>query len=150
MTRPGWRSIGGLLIAGAGLSTTAHAQNSQKPVAAACPAPAEVVALHLYGAWQARWEGVDEPAAVTLGRNPDHPDGVRGSIRRGTAEALVAGDVHEGDFTLEESTDGRSISATWTGQVVQASCGKEIQGLWTRASDTVERRFVLRKLPGWQ
>lgn len=139
-----------LLIASLGHLTLGQAQNNPSTTAASCPAPAEVTALHLYGAWQARWDGLDEPATLTLGRNPEHTDGLRGSLRRGTAEALVAGDVDDGDFTLEESTDGRTIAATWTGKVTENACGKEIQGLWTRASDNSERRFVLRRLPGWQ
>jgi len=62
----------------------------------------------------------------------------------------VAGDVDQGEFTLEESADGRSISALWTGAVVADACGKEISGVWTAAADKKERSFVLRKLPGWQ
>jgi hypothetical protein len=139
-----------LLIAYSGHLTLAYAQNSAQNSPPACPVATEVTALHLYGAWQVHWDGMDEPAALTLGRNPDHKDSLRGSIRRGALETLVAGDVDEGEFTLEESTDGRSISATWTGKVVDGSCGKEIQGLWARAADKAERHFVLRKLPGWQ
>ena len=130
--------------------TLANAQNSPQNSPAACPGTTEVTALHLYGAWQARWEGVDAPGTLMLGRNPDHPDSLRGSIRRGTTEAQVAGDVDKGEFTLEESTDGRSISATWAGTVVADACGKEISGVWTSSADRKERSFVLRKLPGWQ
>jgi hypothetical protein len=134
-----------------GLGTTGS-QTLATPAdgAAVCPAPTEVSALHLYGTWQAQWDGGDTPATLTLGRNAEHPDGLRGSLRRGTVQALVAGDVDAGDFTLEESTDGRSISATWTGRVMTDSCGKEIRGRWANATGTTERGFVLRKLPGWQ
>jgi len=131
-----------------------YAQNSAQSSLAACPAATDVTALHLYGAWQARWDGVDEPAALTLGRNPDHPDSLRGSIQRGSAQApvraQVAGDVDRGEFTLEESADGQSISAIWSGAVVADACGKEIRGVWTATGDRKERSFVLRKLPGWQ
>ena len=143
-----------LVIASYGHLTLGYAQNSTQNDAqnsrAACPAATEVTALHLYGAWQARWDGVDASATLNLGRNPDHPDSLRGTIRRGAQEALVAGDVDEGEFTLEESADGRSISATWTGTVVADACGKEIKGVWTSTADKKERSFVLRKLPGWQ
>jgi hypothetical protein len=97
-----------------------------------------------------RWEGVSEPATLTLGRSEDHPDGLRGTIRRGTGQALVAGDVDNGAFTLEESTDGRAISATWVGAFPEQACGKEIRGQWTDTTTRVERAFVLRKQPGWQ
>ena len=139
-----------LVIASYGHLTLGKAQNSSQNSLATCPPAAEVTALHLYGAWQARWDGVEDPAALNLGRNPEHPDSLRGTIRRGTQEALVAGDVDEGEFTLEESADGRSISATWTGTVVADACGKEIKGVWTSTADKKERSFVLRKLPGWQ
>jgi hypothetical protein len=138
------------LIANLGHFTLGYAQNYGKNVPAACPAPADIGALHLYGEWQATWDGLDAPATLRLGRNPEHLDGVRGTIARGAAEALVAGDVDDGAFSLEESTDGRTISATWTGNVVENTCGKEIQGRWNNALDHGERRFVLRKLPGWR
>ncbi len=131
-----------------------NAQNSSETVPVACPQASEVTALHLYGAWQARWEGVREAATVTLGRSEDHPDGLRGTIRRpagqSPAQALVAGDVDNGAFTLEESTDGRAISATWSGSFADQACGKEIRGTWTDTATRIERAFVLRKQPGWQ
>jgi hypothetical protein len=126
-----------------------YAQKDVKPTGTGCPAPREVGALHLYGEWQVTWAGGDAPATLQLGRNPEHQDGVRGTLQRGAAVALVAGDVDNGDFSLEESTDGRSIAATWTGTVVENTCGREIQGTWTRASDGGEHRFILRKRPGW-
>jgi ATP-dependent DNA helicase Rep len=131
-----------------------NAQNSSETVPVACPQASEVTALHLYGAWQARWEGVREAATLTLGRSEDHPDGLRGTIRRpagqSPAQALVAGDVDNGAFTLEESTDGRAISATWSGSFADQACGKEIRGTWTDTATRIERAFVLRKQPGWQ
>lgn len=142
--------ITSLFIANLCHFTMGYAKNDVKNAPAACPTPAEMGALHLYGEWQATWTGVDAPATLRLGRHPEHLDGVRGTIQRGTAEALVAGDVDNGEFNLEESTDGRTIAATWTGKVVENACGKEIQGLWNKAADNSERRFVLRKLPGWR
>ncbi len=134
--------------------TPGSAQNRSENVAVACPRSSEVIALHLYGVWQARWDGVSEAATLTLGRSEEHPDGLRGSIRRppgqSPAQALVAGDVDNGAFNLEESTDGRAISAIWTGTFPDQACGKEIRGTWTDSATRVERAFVLRKLPGWQ
>jgi hypothetical protein len=129
--------------------TPGYTQNHVQTVATACPGAREVGALHLYGEWLATWPDGDAPATLQLGRNPEHADGVRGTLQRGAAQALVAGDVDDGDFNLEESTDGRSIAATWTGKVLEHTCGKEIQGVWTRANGGGERRFILRKRPGW-
>ena len=120
-----------------------NAQNRSETVPVACPQALDVTALHLYGA-----------ATLTLGRSEDHPDGLRGTIRRpagqSPAQALVAGDVDNGAFTLEESIDGRAISATWSGSFADQACGKEIRGTWTDTATRIERAFVLRKQPGWQ
>lgn len=132
--------------------TLGYGQNSLKNDAAPCPGPTEITAQHLYGQWEARWAGVDAPAPLHFGRDPEHPDGVRGSLRRGSGDVLIAGDVDdEGVFTLEESADGRRIDATWVGEVIDGACGREIRGDWTPANgSSAPRRFVLRKLPGWQ
>lgn len=138
--------------------TLAYGQNEAKTASetagGSCPAPAEMTALHLYGEWQASWDGLTGSATVDFGRNPNHPDGVRGTVRREgglmPAEALVAGDVDNGVFMLDESTDGKAITAVWSGEVVAGSCGREISGLWIRSADRSEHRFVLRKRPGWK
>ena len=41
-------------------------------------------------------------------------------------------------------------TATWSGVVVEGSCGKEISGTWNNAISNTSHRFVLRKQPGWQ
>ena len=77
----------------------------------------------------------------------------RGTVVRGGTTAQVSGDVDGGDLTLEESINGTNISATWTGQVVDGSCGKEIRGTWNNAHPTPttpSAPFVLRKQAAWQ
>ena len=90
-----------------------------------------------------------EPEALTavlqLGPHPELAHSVRGTLQRGGTTAQVSGDVDDGDFTLEESINGTNISATWTGQVVEGSCGKEIRGTWNNAHPTFSLPFVLRK-----
>ena len=115
-----------------------------------CPAPDEVTHWHLYGLWQARFEGLPGTATLWLEKSESHAEGVGGNVERADGRALVAGDVDEGEFTLEESADGRAISATWTGKVSEDTCGKEILGTWSRAGDPASYPFVLRKLPGWR
>ena len=76
---------------------------------------------------------------------------MRGTVQRGGTTAQVSGDVDDGDLTLEESINGTNISATWTGRVVDGSCGKEIRGTWTQStSPTHPSPFVLRKQASWQ
>ncbi len=126
-------------------------------MAASCPAPADLTPQHLYGTWLAKMDGEAGTITIRLGRHPELAGSVSGTLERpgpsGDERAQVAGDVDEGDFTLEESSDGKRISATWIGQVVDASCGKEIKGTWTKATDTptnAARNFTLRKQGGWQ
>lgn len=125
--------------------------------------------LHLQGRWVAQLQPPGaaqsssaqgqstqpsaETAVLQLGPHPELAHSVRGTVRRGNATALVSGDVDEGDLTLEESLNGTNISATWTGRVVNGSCGKEIRGTWNNAHPTPtapSAPFVLRKQPGWQ
>lgn len=137
------------LCAGFVLAAAAHGQPSEG--VPACPAPHEMRALHLYGAWRAQWSGSDAPAAVLqLERHPELSDSVRGRVERDGITALLAGDVDNGDLTLEESRDGRRISATWIGQVDADSCGKVIRGTWSDADSDARRAFVLRRQSGWQ
>ena len=147
-----------VLAAGAGPQGAALAQApaAGRPGGApvACPTPAEMQAVHLYGLWRARFDGLATGATLLFERNPDHPDGVRGQVRREDAHGIVrmdwvAGDVDDGDFTLEESSDGRRIAATWIGTISEDSCGKEIRGTWTPAQGGTSHPFVLRKQPGW-
>ena len=55
--------------------------------------------------------------------------------------------MDDGEFTMEESSDGKRISATWIGDVVEGSCGKEIRGTWKTDGAGWPLDFVLRKLP---
>jgi hypothetical protein len=121
---------------------------------AACPTSQAITPLHLYGTWLARVEGEAGPVTLRLEKHPELAGSVAGTLQRGASRALVAGDVDEGDFTLEESSDGQRIGATWIGRMVDASCGKEIKGIWTTANETASNLpghpFVLQKQGGWQ
>jgi opacity protein-like surface antigen len=112
--------------------------------AADCPAPADVSQAHLLGTWQATIEG-QAPVTLQLAKDPEFAETVRGHLERGGQRVELAGDVDEGDFTLEESMNGRNISATWLGEVVDGSCGREIRGTWKAEGAREERPFVLRK-----
>lgn len=135
-----------------GLLALAAACASAQDAPAACLAPHEVRAVHLYGAWRASWsDATGQTAAVLqLGRHPELAESVRGQVERDGITALVAGDVDDGDLTLEESRDGRRISANWIGRVVEGGCGKQINGVWTDADTGARRDFVLRRQGGWQ
>lgn len=113
----------------------------------ACPSDAQALPLvALFGSWEARFDGVAGVAMVRLARHPEYA-GVRGSITRdGGARAELAGDIDdEGLLTIDESQDGRAISATWSGALQPGSCGKVFEGTWRQAGDEHTARFVLRK-----
>ncbi len=142
-----------LFIAACAICTCASGQNSLKKSVADCPAPDTITVQQLYGDWRA--EIGDQPgiARVQLQKDPAQDDSLVGNITRVAKQAkpaLLAGDVQHGDFELEESDDGVRISATWSGRVVDASCGKEIKGLWTNALTDHTQPFTLRRAGGWQ
>ncbi|MEO6854768.1 MAG: hypothetical protein ABI410_24695 [Rhodoferax sp.] len=162
-----------LFIAACAISTCASAQNASKPKPAECLAATALTTAHLVGLWRAEIDGEPGGASVRFQKDPEQDSSVVGSINRDGVKtgakdgaknagkdagktkdkakpALLAGDVQQGDFQLEESDDGVRISATWSGQVVETSCGKEIKGLWTNALTDQTHPFVLRKQGGWE
>lgn len=116
---------------------------------AACPAPADLGPAHLWGLWRVSF-GDGTTATVLFEKHPERTESVRGAINRDSVQSLLAGDVDDGVLALDESDNGLQITATWSGNVADTSCGKEFTGIWRRSNDNTERSFVLRKLPGWQ
>ena len=99
----------------------------------------------LYGRWRVRIDGQPD-ASADLGPHPDYA-GVRGRLARPTGVAQLAGDLDdEGTLALDESEDGRSISATWTLAMQPDSCGKEFKGTWQHAGDEATRPVVMTRL----
>ena len=150
--RPGRLAL--VLLAASMAWAGAMAQNVPSPIgtaptAADCPIDANALpAQALYGFWQVAFDGADT-ASVVLHPHPDYEGGVRGTITRAGLVAQLAGDIgDDGLLTLDESQDGRTISATWSGDLQAASCGKEFKGLWRNALDDNTRNFVLRKTAG--
>lgn len=114
--------------------------------AAGCPQPADVAPADLLGLWRAEFDGQPQGATLLLERHPVYAQSLRGGINRNGERGLVAGDIEEGEVTLEESADGRRIDGTWLGEVVPGSCGREIRGSWQPRGDGPPRRFTMRKL----
>lgn len=137
------------LIASSLVTTGLKAQNDLKQ-APVCPGAADLRPAHFYGRWQAELEGM--PAAsstLLLGRDLELPDSFSGHLLRAGVSVQVAGDVDEGALTLEESLDGQHISATWLGELVPTSCGREFRGSWSSVEQPTPQAFVLRKVPSW-
>ncbi len=126
--------------------------SAQRP----CPATAgELPVQALYGSWEARFDGVPGIAQVQLDRHPEYA-GVRGTITRDAGAATqsvaqLAGDIDdEGLLGIDESLDGRAISAVWSGALQAGSCGREFRGTWRNADDDSTHSFVLSKTGSWQ
>lgn len=129
---------------------------------APCVVPDEYEPARLYGLWQITlWpEGgsPDRPSsrgAVLFERHPEYAGGVRGRLKRSgpgnDREAIVSGDVADGEFNLDESANGVDLDAVWTG--VPQACGNEFQGTRRpaegRPSDEPPLQFLLKKASGW-
>ena len=114
---------------------------------AICPKPAEVKQVQMLVLWRAEFQGLWQGATLLIEKHPEYEGSLTGSVNRNGQRSLLAGDVDKGEFTLEESADGKRISAVWTGDVVEGSCGNEIRGSWQEEKDPPQpHRFVLRKI----
>lgn len=149
------------LAFGASVAIAANPAKAQN-AAARCLAPTDITPTHLYGRWQLTLGPTGKPLSrgqVVFERHPEYPGSVRGTVERQTAQgpykALVAGDVTDQGFHLEESVDGVTIDAVWAGDVVADSCGTAIKGSrqvvegHTSSEPESENPFLLQKAPGW-
>jgi hypothetical protein len=151
----------GLLTVLLGPGGGAHQPTATAP-ALACTEASAMAPAHLYGTWQLTlWPSEGSASAPTstgsvrFERHPEFPGSVRGHIQRTAAgvalQALVSGDVIDGEFNLDESADGVAIDAVWAG--VPQDCGQSIRGTRrpaeSQAQTMVPLQFLLRKSPGW-
>ena len=148
----------------------ATAQNSpQKEPKSVCLEAKKIKAPLLYGMWQVLFTdppaGLPKTAVMLLEKHLEFADSLRGVVSRNlpsvaantpghAAKAALAGDVEDGFVILDESSNNISVSGTWNGQLVEASCGREVKGLWkdTSASappDAPDVPFTMVKRPGW-
>lgn len=152
------------LIASSAFLVSARAQNNPNSTAmpstpvsdsSACPQAIDMDQRHLQGVWHADLPHHGGATVLRLGQHPELAGSVRGTLERASRTAQVTGDVHAGELSLEESMDGKRISATWTGDVAEGRCGKEIRGFWSASADDGEAAevrvpFVMRKQAVWQ
>lgn len=94
--------------------------------------------------------------ALLLETHPEFAGSVRGELKRSAPgndrTAVVSGDVVDGEFHLEESADGRTMDAVWSGTPLD--CGLTIRGTRRpaegRLTDEPVLNFLLKKAPGWR
>ena len=160
------KSIAIFLIAVCAHIHWATAQNStQNEPKTACLSSKSIKAPQLYGIWQVSFTnppaGLPKSAVMLLEKHEEFSDSLRGIVSRESvtanghvAKAALAGDVEDGLVILDESSNNISISGTWNGELVEASCGRQIKGVWkdTSASappDAPDVPFTMVKRPGW-
>ncbi|MBC7608796.1 MAG: hypothetical protein H7228_04330 [Polaromonas sp.] len=155
-----------LLIAACAHIHWASAQNNtQNEPKTGCAAPKTIKAPQLYGIWQVTFTnppaGLPKTAVMLLEKHEEFSDSLAGIVSRDltaasshTAKAALAGDVEDGLVILDESSNNINITGTWNGELVEASCGKQIKGVWkdTSASappDAPDVPFTMVRRPGW-
>jgi hypothetical protein len=129
-----------LVLALASALVCAHAQQAMP-----CPKADEVAQKDLLGRWRAEFEGLPQGATLVLQKHPEFAETLLGTVDRNGRRAQLAGDVGDGELTLEESVNGTNISAVWLGDVVEGSCGREIRGAWKAEGNPRQYQFILRK-----
>jgi len=165
-----YRSFAIFLVATWAHINWATAQNStQKEPKPACPAAKSIKAPQLYGIWQVSFTsppaGLPKTAVMLLEKHGEFADSLSGIVSRDlppvaantpghATKAALAGDVEDGFVILDESSNNISISGTWNGQLVEASCGREVKGVWKDTSvsappDAPDVPFTMFKRPGW-
>ena len=148
----------------------ANAQSdTQKEPKTACLSAKSIKAPQLYGTWQVTFTNppvnLPKTAVMLLEKHQEFADSLRGIVRRDlgpaatntpghAAKAALAGDVEDGFVILDESSNNVSISGTWNGQLVEASCGRIVEGMWkdtsaSAAPDAPDVPFTMVKRPGW-
>lgn len=143
----------------------AHAQGPDTDIPAGCAVRDHVPPAELGGEWQVSLrepgsppERVRDQGQLRLERHPEYTDGVRGPLLLGRGGQMrgsqVSGDVIDGEFHLDESEDGRTISAVWSGQALQCAGQLMITGT-RRPAEGIDApdpalAFRLTRVPGWR
>lgn len=74
----------------------------------------EISPSHLYGLWRVEFAGLPQNATLRFEKHPGLVGNVSGGINRDGVKALIAGDVDQREFSLEESLDGQRIAVLAT------------------------------------
>lgn len=103
----------------------------------------------LYGTWELELTALNQRGQLTLRQHPEFSESLRGEFRFGDQRSIASGDVEAGEFNLDESLDGKSLHAFWSGKLTPTACGAEIRGTWQTLAQpgkpSQESPFVLRR-----
>lgn len=141
------------------LAACASGPESAPPAGAAgvnpaCPDLDRWEARQLYGAWQVELPDLGQHGRLLLRQHPEFSASLRGEFDIGAQHSIASGDLEGGELNLDESRDGKSLYAFWTGRLVPATCGREIRGTWQQlpkaGAPARESAFVLRRVANGQ
>ena len=144
---------GALLAALAAVSACATAPGavtaSESVDSADCADVRTLRAGQLYGTWELELTNLNQRGELTLRQHPEFSESLRGEFRYAGQRSIASGDVEAGEFNLDESQDGKSLYAFWSGKLTPARCGAEIRGTWQTlpqpGQPARESAFVLRR-----
>jgi hypothetical protein len=131
------------------ICTASGALHAQPSTPCRAGQPVEIEALH--GIWQVKFDPAQATSAsLLLERHAEHAESVQGVLKRqnpsgNDRQALLAGDLEDGELILDESEDGRRISAVWVGRLSEGSCGREITGTRREAGEDRAESFTMRR-----
>jgi hypothetical protein len=151
-----WRSITIFLIANYCLLAGGKAQISSVnsgQTQTRCLNTSALVAQDLYGNWVLELSaptssGSAQTARLLFKKNPEFAESLAGEFSLSGQRMEVFGDIEEGVLDLEESANGKDISALWKGRIAEGSCGQAITGTRRIVATQTEQSFVLRRA-GW-
>jgi hypothetical protein len=134
----------------------AHGQNEPKNAsylnAPSCKAAADFVNTDFFGSWVLELRSAGSTATqttrLTFKRNPEFAESLAGEFDWQGARIEVFGDIEAGNLELEESNNGKDISALWKGRIAEGSCGQAVSGTRRLLATQTEQSFVLRRA-GW-
>ena len=144
---------GALLATLAAVSACATAPGavtaSESVESADCADVRTLRAGQLYGTWELELTNLNQRGQLTLRQHPEFSESLRGEFRYAGQRSIASGDVEAGEFNLDESQDGKSLYAFWSGKLTPARCGAEIRGTWQTlpqpGQPARESAFVLRR-----
>lgn len=115
-----------------------------------CPDVTRLHAAQLHGSWTVELVQAGQRGTLTLRQHPVFNASLRGEFRYGGHRSIASGDVEGGEFNLDESRDGKTLFAFWSGQLVPSACGAEIRGKWQPVTapgrpPQPESDFILRR-----
>ena len=132
-----------------------RADATAPPLSIECPDVTRLHTAQLYGSWEFELPQAGQRGQLTLRQHPEYSASLRGEIRYGGQRSIASGDVEDGEFNLDESRDGKTLHAFWSGRLVPSACGAEIRGTWQPLAQPgqaprPESEFILRRAAAGQ